>query len=104
MGSGDDKSMGTRYVEGQNCWGGGKKGIRGIFAMGFSDPNERGIGSETTDLLYPWKGEQKDLKDRKRGGESYPPRKETQGATMSMTTNPKWSSLAKPIKVKWMRR
>ena len=35
---------------------------------------------------------------------SYPPRKEIQGAEMSMTTNPKWSSLAKPIKVQRMRR
>jgi hypothetical protein len=34
-----------------------KKGIRGIFAIGFSGQNGRGTGAETTRLLYPWKGE-----------------------------------------------
>jgi len=35
---------------------------------------------------------------------SYPPREQIQGAGMFITTTPRCSSVAKPIKVKWIRR
>ena len=49
--------------------------------------------------LIPGRERQEAARSKGKEVGGYPPRNETHGAGMSMATNPKWSSFAKPIKV-----